>query len=1077
MSFRTKHSLLISVVIAGFFFFLASPVSAVPPKGFVSERLTDVPFLATDVEFSPDGRLFALDQRGNVWIVENGTLSSTPFLTLKVSSDRERGLLGIAFHPDFASNRTFYLFYTTGPGSKAYSGSPKNRLSKFTVNIRNPNMVEEGSEKILLDNIASDAGMHNAGALKIGPDGKLYIATGDGGRTSANSQNLGNLNGKILRLNLDGSIPSDNPFVGQNGKRGEIWAYGLRNPWRFAFHPVTGDMFIADVGAGKQEEIDIGHPGANYGWPQTEGTAPKGVAGVMYPVYAYGRTSSGASIIGGEVYAGSQFPADYAGNYFFADFVQYFIKRLRFDRATGAVKVDTFDTNVGGVVDLAFGPDGAIYISVADGVTSGHIQKISYRGGETPTTDLKAAITASAAYGASPFKVTFSGTGSHDPHGEGLRYRWNFGDGTKGKGMSVQHTFTKRGTYRVTLSVTDASGSQAEASTVVSADNRPPKITMVDLEHDHHYQAGDTIRYRAKATDAEDGSLPSSAFAWEITFHHAEEDEHEDDHDDGHADHAHPFLAGLSGKRGAFVVPTDGEASVNTWYELKLTVTDRDGLSSTTTRRIEPHTTTVSVRANVTGVTLSLDGAPSDLPLRFSNVVNFPRSLSVPESVTFEGKTYVFDAWSDGGNREHVIRPGTDPVVYEARYIAVDDFPIVMLNEAPSGESTSTTARFSWSGKDDSDAPSLLRFRARMDGGDWSDSGTVTHMEWQHLSRGSHTVELQAVDSAGDEGAILQKIFAVVADQGLAVGVRAGSGSSLRLFRTSSELHQEFFPYEAQFRGGVNVLGADVNGDGERELVVAPEGGRAPEVRLYSARGERMASFVAYGKTFKGGVNLAAGDFDGDGTLELVTAPNGRGGPHVRFWTQRGASFIPGGADLFPYDTAFHGGVSIAAADLDGDGDDELITAPFAQGGPDVRIFSLVGGSFVPTIPRFQAFAAEFRGGVVVTAGDLEGDGRDELFLSPQSKARGILRVFGLRNGRMAPLEPQRLLDPETKDGMGVVALDANADGVSELAFSPRRPTRIVQRAERVAAGGWLRSGAVTVFPLLLPRGAALARW
>ncbi len=186
---------------------------------------------------------------------------STSFLTVSVDSFSERGLLGVAFDPSFATNRFVYVYYTR-------STIPiKNRLSRFTASATNLDVAQTGSEVVLLDNIPSDAGNHNGGAIHFGRDGKLYVAIGDGGITHTNAQDLGSLSGKLLRLNPDGTIPFDNPFVSRAGARGEVWAYGLRNPFTFAVQPGTGTIFINDVGEASWEEINLGAAGANYGWP------------------------------------------------------------------------------------------------------------------------------------------------------------------------------------------------------------------------------------------------------------------------------------------------------------------------------------------------------------------------------------------------------------------------------------------------------------------------------------------------------------------------------------------------------------------------------------------------------------------------------------------------------------------------------------------------------------------------------------------------------------------------------------------------------------------------------------------
>ncbi len=318
--------------------------------------------------WSPDGRLFVSEKNGSLRVVKNGHLLAEPFMRIAVDTRSERGLMGVAFDPHFASNGYVYAFYTTS--------ASKNRVSRFTASAANPDLVAPNSERVLLDNIPSDAANHNGGAVHFGRDGKLYIAVGDSGFPQ-NSQNLGNLAGKMLRINADGSVPADNPFVGQSGRRPEIWAYGLRNPYTFAFKSGTSTLFINDVGNNTWEEINSGSAGANYGWPTCEGACNR--SGFVDPTYAYRHVSgSGSSITGGVFYDGHSFPADISDDYFFADYVGGFIKR--YDPSTG--QVSGFATSVPSPVDLRIGPDGALYYL---SVEARMIGRIAFTGGSVPT--------------------------------------------------------------------------------------------------------------------------------------------------------------------------------------------------------------------------------------------------------------------------------------------------------------------------------------------------------------------------------------------------------------------------------------------------------------------------------------------------------------------------------------------------------------------------------------------------------------------------------------------------------------------------------------------------------------------
>src|SRR5881398_3001641 len=212
-------------------------------------------------------------------VIKTGSLLSTPFVSLTVDSSGERGLLGIAFDPNFTTNHYLYVYYTVAT-------SPiHNRLSRFTAA---GDTAVPGSEAIILelDNLSS-ATNHNGGAIHFGPDGKLYIGVGENAN-GANSQTLSNLLGKILRINAAGTIPTDNPFFATaTGVNRAIWALGLRNPFTFAFQPGTGRLFINDVGQDTWEEINDGHAGANYGWPTSEGPIDPPDPRFRGPIYAY----------------------------------------------------------------------------------------------------------------------------------------------------------------------------------------------------------------------------------------------------------------------------------------------------------------------------------------------------------------------------------------------------------------------------------------------------------------------------------------------------------------------------------------------------------------------------------------------------------------------------------------------------------------------------------------------------------------------------------------------------------------------------------------------------------------------
>lgn len=293
------------------------------------------PARVTAVVDPGDGRLFVALKHGRILIVSaDGQLQPEPLLDihdLVQAFPYEAGLLGLALHPDFADNGRLYIYYTSGTQTKIATN-----IVRYTVG---PNGLADPDSAELLLHFDQPALIHQGGDMHFGPqDGYLYIAVGDGGtpRDSAgNAQSTATILGKILRIDVDGAapyaIPADNPFAGQEGKRGEIWAFGLRNPWRFSFDQLSGDMFIGDVGDGTWEEVNhirASSPGGqNFGWPCYEGNSPFTpdscdlTEGFTWPIYAYLHQQADyhCSITGGYVYRGERMP-ELAGGYLFADF-------------------------------------------------------------------------------------------------------------------------------------------------------------------------------------------------------------------------------------------------------------------------------------------------------------------------------------------------------------------------------------------------------------------------------------------------------------------------------------------------------------------------------------------------------------------------------------------------------------------------------------------------------------------------------------------------------------------------------------------------------------------------------------
>ena len=336
---------------------------------FITAGLSNPVFLSQPLD---DGRIFVVEQGGRIRVVKNGAVQTTPFLDIstRVLSGGERGLLSVAFHPQYATNHFFYVYFTTQTNGDI-------RVERFTT-TSNPEVADATTSKLIITAPHSTYSNHNGGLLTFGPDGMLYAGLGDGGSGGdplGNGQNFNSLLGSLLRLDVDHgdpyAIPSDNPFVGQANHRGEVWAKGLRNPWRYAFDAPTSLLYIADVGQDLHEEVDVvpaSSAGLNYGWNVMEGLSCYNAStcnqtGFTLPLIDYGHNGP-CSITGGYVYRGSAIPA-IRGHYFYSDYCAGFLRSFRYQNG---VAVDQKDWGLTSTKVTSFGVDfaGELYMMSGD---------------------------------------------------------------------------------------------------------------------------------------------------------------------------------------------------------------------------------------------------------------------------------------------------------------------------------------------------------------------------------------------------------------------------------------------------------------------------------------------------------------------------------------------------------------------------------------------------------------------------------------------------------------------------------------------------------------------------------------
>ncbi len=320
-----------------------------------------------------DSRLFIVEQAGRIIVVKNGTAASEPFLDIssRVKSGGEQGLLSMAFHPNYRSNGQFFVNFTDKEGD--------TRVERFTV-TSNPDVANESSMKLVFE-VDQPYSNHNGGHILFGLDGMLYIGMGDGGSGGdphGNGQNPRALLGKMLRINVNRgepySIPVGNPYADGSQGRQEVWAIGLRNPWRFAFDRPTGLLYIADVGQNQYEEVHVepaSRAGLNYGWKKMEGDQCYGSSscnrdGLQIPQLVYNHSGGGCSITGGFVYRGRRIPS-IVGHYFYSDYCAGWLRSFRFENGRAVDRREWKTEDIGHVVSFGEDANGELYIVAENG--------------------------------------------------------------------------------------------------------------------------------------------------------------------------------------------------------------------------------------------------------------------------------------------------------------------------------------------------------------------------------------------------------------------------------------------------------------------------------------------------------------------------------------------------------------------------------------------------------------------------------------------------------------------------------------------------------------------------------------
>ena len=625
---------------------LAAAPAAQAVAGVTQRIIAQSPNLRSPygMEFSPDGRLWVLEQgRGTVRIVKNDVLLATPALTLAVEVGGSRGLMSLVFDPAFSTNRFLYLQYST---SRTVAGVKTvfNRVSRFTST---GDLVDPASERMVWEGLPlDDKTMHYGGGMWFGPDGKLYLSLGDR-LLGPNAQNMNTQWGKILRLNPDGTIPTDNPFfTTTTGNNRAIYALGLRNPWQSQVRRSTGAAYVSDVGSATWEEVDQAARGANYGWPGFEGPS-NGAPGITDPLFWYNHTTgtpTGCAVVGADFYEPTTalWPAAFQGTLIVADLCQGWLKSVDVDH--GNVLRDIAD-GFEQPVDVKVGSAGQIYVLTKqlNGVLGGALFRLDFNP-NAPLSITQQPVSQTGALGGT---VTFSSaaTGGVGP----VTYQWQRGGvdvaGATNPTLTLSNLAAadSGATFQVRVSDGVTTLTSAVATLMVTT-NQAPVPTILTPTAGQTYRAGAVLSWSGTATDAEDGTVPPARMTWSVDFHHNT--------------HVHDFILPTTGAAtGSATIPVDNETDTNVWYRVHLVVTDSQGAQTEVTRDVFPKIVTVTLNSTPTTMRLTLDAQPVTTPLTFQTVQGIRRRLAPVTPQTHAGSSFVFSGWADGAAATRMVAP------------------------------------------------------------------------------------------------------------------------------------------------------------------------------------------------------------------------------------------------------------------------------------------------------------------------------------------------------------------------------------------------------------------------------------
>ena len=640
---------LLSAILIALLSTLFTPAFAQLPPGFVQKKLTgDNINEATAMVHAADGRIFVAERSGNVKVFQNGTVSTV--YTVATVTASEQGLLGITLHPDFATNGKCYLFYTKADMTVHYLD---------IIVITPANSVSSVTHVMEFDPILN--GFHNGGALLF-KDGLLYVAIGES-NVSAQAVLLDTYRGKILRLTENGDPAPGNPYYNEAGasrQKRSIWAIGMRNPWKMSLDPISGKIFVVNVGGDYEEINDVTNPDPsknyNYGWDQNGRSGPQQAANTILPVFAYPHANWGCAITSGVFFnpAATNYPAEYHNRFFFSDWCSDWFRSV--DATNPGNGYTEFSaTGFGSILGTSVGIDGNIYYIRYN--TTGSLWRIEYDNTNAPLI-VNDPVSQSIVTG-DPVSFTVTASGAIP-----LQYKWQFNNVDIPGATANTYTIAAvaagdAGNYRCVVSNVNGADTSNNATLTVLPFNAKPVVHITSPINTLTWNVLDQVTFSGTATDAEDGVLPASAYHWEVRFYHQE---------NATSQHWHPGPTIPTGvTSGNFIADNGGEASPNVWFRILLTVTDAAGRTGIDSVDIQPNKVELTAVTNIPGLKLVM-GGEGTTPCTKTWVVNGALTLEAPASQILNNNVYTFTSWDHGGTASQTLRVPAVNTTYTANY-------------------------------------------------------------------------------------------------------------------------------------------------------------------------------------------------------------------------------------------------------------------------------------------------------------------------------------------------------------------------------------------------------------------------